>query len=158
MRFARAPKLEMGYAEMKAHFTLLVMAQARKTLANSPDFARRAAGVLSVDVLFTWRERNRHRDPDGVRAASKFVLDGLVAGGVLRTDGAAYVHAIGDQFAYHASQDVGVEVEIFDANAAMVPLFSDLYPFRFPDLNEILAARGRDGALTERTRQARRAR
>lgn len=148
-KFAPARKAApMGYAEMKAHFTRLVQASALARLPPLHDLPLR-----NVRAEFVWCEPNRRRDPDGVRAAAKFVFDGLVAARAIATDGVADVFAIRDDFAYGGRLGVWVKL-IDDAGRAVVFDFA----FRFPDLNEMLAAKGRDGALTERTRQAKRRR
>jgi Holliday junction resolvase RusA-like endonuclease len=51
-------------------------------------------------VRFTWVERNRRRDIDNVAFAKKFVLDGLVAAGVIGNDTPQYVAGFEDRFLY----------------------------------------------------------
>lgn len=51
-----------------------------------------------VAVHFLWVEPNRRRDLDNVAFAKKFVLDGLVAAGVLEGDGQRHVVALRDSF------------------------------------------------------------
>ena len=51
-----------------------------------------------VAVRFLWVEPNRRRDLDNVAFAKKFVLDGLVAAGVLEGDGQRHVVALQDCF------------------------------------------------------------
>ena len=40
-----------------------------------------------VDLTFTWYCRNKKRDKDNIIAGQKFILDGLVAAGVIENDG-----------------------------------------------------------------------
>jgi len=40
-----------------------------------------------VDLAFTWFCKNKKRDKDNIIAGQKFVLDGLVAAGVIENDG-----------------------------------------------------------------------
>ena len=40
-----------------------------------------------VDLVFTWFCKNKKRDKDNIIAGQKFVLDGLVAAGVIENDG-----------------------------------------------------------------------
>ena len=40
-----------------------------------------------VDLAFTWFCKNKKRDKDNIIAGQKFVLDGLVAAGVIEKDG-----------------------------------------------------------------------
>lgn len=51
-----------------------------------------------VAVRFLWVEPNRRRDLDNVAFAKKFVLDGLVAAGVLDGDGQRHVAGFVDLF------------------------------------------------------------
>jgi len=40
-----------------------------------------------VDLVFTWFCKNKKRDKDNIIAGQKFVLDGLVAAGIIENDG-----------------------------------------------------------------------
>lgn len=40
-----------------------------------------------VDLVFTWFCKNKKRDKDNIIAGQKFILDGLVAAGVIENDG-----------------------------------------------------------------------
>lgn len=46
-----------------------------------------------VHVHFHWLEKDRRRDPDNIIAAKKYVLDGMVAAGLVSNDG--WVQAAG---------------------------------------------------------------
>ena len=70
------------YSEMKKEYSALVWASALE---------QRIRPVCSARFTFTWVEANRHRDLDNVAAAKKFLLDGLVDAGVIKTDGWAHV-------------------------------------------------------------------
>lgn len=68
-----------------------------------------------VAVRFLWVEPNRRRDLDNVAFAKKFVLDGLVAAGVLENDGQRHVVALQDSFEVDpANPRVMVEVTDVD--------------------------------------------
>lgn len=51
-----------------------------------------------VFVTFAWHEPHRRRDADNVAFAKKFILDALVAVGVLPDDGRRYVAGFADEF------------------------------------------------------------
>ncbi|MDI9600114.1 MAG: hypothetical protein QM323_11595 [Acidobacteriota bacterium] len=51
-----------------------------------------------VFLTFAWHESSRRRDLDNVAFAKKFVLDALVALGVLPDDGRRYVTGFADEF------------------------------------------------------------
>ena len=59
---------------------------------------------------FTWRERNRRRDPDNVTAGAKFVLDAL-QGRWIPGDGWAQVRSLEHQFEVDTEQP-GVTVQM----------------------------------------------
>lgn len=40
-----------------------------------------------VDLVFTWFCKNKKRDKDNIIAGQKFILDGIVAAGVIENDG-----------------------------------------------------------------------
>ncbi len=44
-----------------------------------------------VWVEFVWKIKNFRRDPDNISAAAKFVMDGLVEGGIIRDDSLKYI-------------------------------------------------------------------
>lgn len=69
-----------------------------------------------VSVTFLWTEPNRRRDLDNIAGTGqKFVLDGLVAAGVLPDDGPAWVRCI-HHYADYDPMNVGVSVLITDEN------------------------------------------
>ena len=70
--------------------------------------------VDRADIDFVWVERNRKRDPDNIRFAAKYILDGLVKTGVLPGDGWAHVGSLSDKFTVGRSP--GVSVGITRAN------------------------------------------
>lgn len=69
-----------------------------------------------VAVRFLWIEPNRRRDLDNVAFAKKFILDGLVAAGVIDGDGQRHVVALQDTFEVDPS-DPRVVVEVSDVGA-----------------------------------------
>lgn len=56
-----------------------------------------------VFVVIDWYERDRRRDPDNIRFAAKFILDGLVRAGVLVNDNQRWILGIEDR--YHVDRD-----------------------------------------------------
>lgn len=68
-----------------------------------------------VAVRFLWVEPNRRRDLDNVALAKKFVLDGLVAAGVLEGDGQRHVVALQDCFEVDPANP-RVMVEVVDVD------------------------------------------
>lgn len=44
-----------------------------------------------VWLKFEWKVFNQKRDPDNIAAAAKFILDGLVAAGVIQDDSLKYI-------------------------------------------------------------------
>lgn len=69
-----------AYARMKAEWTDIVWAEAK---SKRYDLSK-MTGI--VDVVCTWYETRRKRDPDNIHAGIKFLLDGLVKAGILATD------------------------------------------------------------------------
>jgi Holliday junction resolvase RusA-like endonuclease len=54
-----------------------------------------------VQIHITWVEKTRRRDPDNVRAGSKFILDALVKSKVLPCDSQKTIWQISDSFLVH---------------------------------------------------------
>ena len=62
--------------------------------------------------IFTWIEPNRKRDKDNISAAKKFLMDSLVAAGILKSDGWKHVVGWHESFEINARKS-GVRVQIF---------------------------------------------
>lgn len=75
------------YHKLKKQYTTLVAILARTCL--KPCFS-------SVHIDIHWFCRNKKRDPDNICSAKKFLLDGLVAAGILADDGWRCVSGFSD--------------------------------------------------------------
>jgi len=65
------------------------------------DVALRLGAVVftqPVRIEFAWFEKNARRDPDNIRAGSKFLLDALVKLAIIPDDSQKWVHEISDEF------------------------------------------------------------
>lgn len=60
--------------------------------------AKKLPAYNRVDITITWYEPNRRRDPDNVVGGTKFIMDGLVAGGAIRDDSQRYINSIAHRF------------------------------------------------------------
>lgn len=88
------------YAIMKERYTSEIGWLAKKL----PAYER-------VDITITWYEPNRRRDPDNVVGGTKFIMDGLVAGGAIKDDSQRYVNSILHNF--EVDQDnPRIEIEV----------------------------------------------
>lgn len=78
----------------------------------------RAAGSLkpvkkcSLEIL--WVEQNKRRDPDNITAGVKFILDGLVASGILPGDGWSHVTGISHRWETGVAPHVSVMIRSED--------------------------------------------
>jgi len=52
---------------------------------------RRRDPLRRVKFQFLWVEPNKRRDPDNIMCGQKFVMDGVVAAGIIKKDGWAQV-------------------------------------------------------------------
>ncbi len=57
-----------------------------------------------VQIHLTWVEKTRRRDPDNIRAGSKFILDALVKAQILPCDSLKTVWGLSDSFLVDAHQ------------------------------------------------------
>ena len=64
-----------------------------------------------IDLDITWYCKNKRKDKDNIMAGTKFILDGLVAAGVIQNDGWTNVGDIRHRFRVD-KQDPRVEVRI----------------------------------------------
>ena len=67
-----------------------------------------------VVVAFKWVEPNMRRDVDNIAFAHKFILDGLVAAGVLEGDSRKYVIGLQDEFTQPDPENPRVEITIME--------------------------------------------
>jgi Holliday junction resolvase RusA-like endonuclease len=96
-------------AKMKLEYTGLAKLYAQQ--------AKLTPYTLPVRIGFTWREPNDKRDPDNIIFAKKFVLDGLVAAGIIPNDNQTWIHGFLPETWYKVDkQDVGVLVRIQGAH------------------------------------------
>lgn len=66
----------------------------------------------SVGLSFRWYEPNKKRDLDNICFAKKFILDALVAGGIIETDGWRGVVGFTDRF-FVDKENPRIEVDIY---------------------------------------------
>jgi hypothetical protein len=64
-----------------------------------------------VDISFFWHRKDMRTDPDNIAFATKFILDGLVAAGVLKSDGWKAVRSLSHGFGLD-KENQGVEVTL----------------------------------------------
>lgn len=64
-----------------------------------------------VDLEIIWYEKDRRRDSDNINSGVKFILDGLVAEGILEADGRKQVRDIGHKVRTDR-ENPRIEVEI----------------------------------------------
>lgn len=99
------------YAIMKDRYTSEIGWLAK----NLPAYER-------VNITITWYEPNRRRDPDNITGGQKFILDGLVRGGVIPDDSQKYIAGIIHRFRVDKRKP-RVEVEIIGVNNAKKGMF-----------------------------------
>lgn len=68
-----------------------------------------------VTIHFDWYEPNAKRDPDNIRAGSKYILDALVEAGILPSDGQKWIHGLSDRFMVATLKTQRIEVTIEEA-------------------------------------------
>lgn len=76
--------------------------------------AKKLPAYNRVDITITWYEPNRRRDPDNVVGGTKFIMDGLVAGGAIKDDSQRYVNSILHNFEVDR-ENPRVEIEVQEA-------------------------------------------
>lgn len=135
-----------GYAEIKRDFT------GRVATICAASGARCMSGPVALE--FDWHEADRHRDPDNIAAASKFIIDGMVNAHVLAGDNHRSVTRLVHRFVYPGDEGydrrgVGVVVWLLYGAVRVDALW---FGVRFPDLAELIVAARQDGILTERVR------
>lgn len=67
-----------------------------------------------VRMAFRWYEPNRKRDLDNICFAKKFILDALVAHGVIGGDGWKYVTGFTDEFFVSSKPRIEIDIDFAD--------------------------------------------
>lgn len=98
----------MAYSSMKKKWGELVSTYIKK--------AKLKPMQGPVQIHITWVEKTRRRDPDNVRAGSKFILDALVKSKVLPCDSQKTIWQISDSFLVH-KENWRVDVMITEMEA-----------------------------------------
>lgn len=130
--------LGQGYNELKQEWQGVVGLMLRREL-------RFLSLPLPVPVVpwFSYHERDRKRDPDGVSAgARKIILDALVEVGALPTDGASSIAGFGRElFEYPGDPNWrGQGVMLYLAGKLLPGGVTAWLPVRLPDWNELREA------------------
>jgi Holliday junction resolvase RusA-like endonuclease len=111
----RLPGLNEIIAASKQHYQ--VYAKEKKVLTHKVESLARAARLRTISsrcaVRFLWFEANRRRDQDNICAGQKFILDGLVAAGVLPDDGWQWISGIEHRFSIDRDNP-RVEIDIIE--------------------------------------------
>jgi len=98
----------------KSHWA--VYAREKKRLTGKVKFLAQLARLQTVDapvtVRFWWYEANARRDVDNISSGQKYVLDGLVAAGVLHDDRRTCVKGIEHHFPEPDPDCPRVEIEL----------------------------------------------
>lgn len=96
-------KIRYGkYADMKRKYTELVK-----------NCAKGLPAIESANFHITWYAKDKRKDPDNIASGIKFLLDGLVEGGILPNDGWKEVKSISHSFQIDKANP-RIEVEIFE--------------------------------------------
>lgn len=67
--------------------------------------------TLPITLSFDYYESNARRDPDNIMFAKKFILDGLVAAGVITDDNQKWIHGVDyEHWMVVPKEEVGVSV------------------------------------------------
>lgn len=90
------------YNEMKQEYTNIVAWIAKSEIKKQ---------LKKIDLEITWICKNRRKDKDNIMAGTKFILDGLVAAGVIENDGWKQIGDISHKFKVD-KHNPRVEVEI----------------------------------------------
>lgn len=96
----------MAYSSMKHDWGDLVTALVKR--------AKLKPMQGKVSVHFNWIEKARRRDPDNIRAGSKFILDALVSSGVLASDSLRTIAGLSDTFTVSKAAGVWVTITTVD--------------------------------------------
>ena len=108
------PSLNAVLAGAKRHWSSY--AALKKALTNK--IAWIAKGQLTpipngpVDLVFRWVTKNRKADPDNISHGAKYIIDGLVAAGILPNDGRKTIRSLTHHFPDPDPKSPRVEINL----------------------------------------------
>lgn len=121
----RLPGLNEIIAAAKSHFGQYAKMKEVNTTAIAW-MAKALPKYEKVELVITWYEPDRRRDPDNVMAGQKFILDALVLAGVITNDSQRYIAGITHRFDVDPNKP-RIEVEIIDVAKRRMGNASDFY-------------------------------
>ncbi len=95
----RLPGLNEIIAAAKSHYAKY--STEKKAYTEEVAWLAKQARLPKLEKVYlfiTWFEPDRRRDPDNIMTGQKFILDGLVAAGVLPNDSQKYIAGIVHRF------------------------------------------------------------
>ena len=110
----RFPSLNDYVAAERANRKFGASMKRRETKRAASAAEHLAKFTNPVVVAFKWVEPNMRRDVDNIAFAHKFILDGLVAAGVLEGDSRKYVIGLQDEFPEPDPDNPRVEVTVIE--------------------------------------------
>jgi len=85
---ARGNKFKAAALKKKLTFDIAILARQ----------AVKGCKFDKITISFEWIEKNKRRDPDNICAAKKFIIDGIVAAGIIENDGWSQVIGFSDSW------------------------------------------------------------
>jgi len=109
----RLPGYNEAHNEARAHWSQA--AKTKKQYTDSIGWLCKAHKIQliegKVDICVVWGTYKDHRDPDNIYSGIKYILDGLVLGGVLKGDTKKYIRRIEHNY---NDQSIITAVRIFE--------------------------------------------
>lgn len=94
------PSMNEIIAQSKKHWSKY--SKVKKVWTGEVEFQTKLQRKPLIDeqvyVRFIWYTKDERKDPDNVRAGSKYLLDGIVRGGILEDDGRKQIAGFIDQY------------------------------------------------------------
>ena len=112
VRFIPGPLPGRNEAEKAARANRYLAAEQKKRWTRNCAcmFGGSACRFKRVELNLTWVEKNKRRDPDNIMGGIKYVLDGIVAAGILKNDGWRQIASIKHNFEVGLNPGVWVEL------------------------------------------------
>ena len=110
------PGLNEVIAMSKSHYGRYSQSKRRHT-ETVAWLAKQLPAMERADIAIHWHCKSKRRDKDNIATGAKYVLDGLVMAGVIRTDGWKHIGGITHTFSVDKANP-RIEVELREVGHA----------------------------------------
>lgn len=98
-------------AERTSRFRAADIKKRETEIARLSVIGSRPIALYPVEIICQWFRTDQRTDPDNIEFAVKFILDGFVKAGLLKSDGWKFIKSISHEFTLASHDYVIVDIQ-----------------------------------------------